>query len=89
MIGNLSAVFPDVVDKFNSDEAADIYGTKLGVSQRIIRSEKEVEYIRNQRAKQQQAIKQEEQAMNMVQGAKVLSETEVRDDNALGQLVGA
>jgi len=89
MIGNLSAVFPEVVDKFNSDEAADIYGTKLGVSQKIIRSKKEVEYIRNQRAKQQQAIKQEEQVANMVQGAKVLSETEVRDDNALGQLVGA
>jgi len=86
--GNIVAVAPDVLDNLDLDEVIKLYGNKLGTSPKIMRSKEAVAAIRDARAKQQQQIQQQEQAMNMVQGAKVLSETEIQDNTALGQLVG-
>ncbi|MNP81246.1 hypothetical protein D3C76_1795540 [compost metagenome] len=55
----------------------------------VVRGADEVAAIREQRAQQQQA-EQAQQAMGAaIQGAKLLSETEVTPDNVLGQMLGA
>jgi hypothetical protein len=52
-IGSQSAVWPDALDKLNIDEAIDEYASRAGTPPKLIRTEKEVEEIRDQRAQQQ------------------------------------
>jgi len=61
-VGQLAAVKPNVLDKFDADEAADQYGDALGVPPSIIVPDDKVEKIREARAKKQQ---QAEQAATM------------------------
>ena len=87
--GNLAGIAPEVLDKLNLDQAIDEYGLNIGVAPTIIRSDDEVAQIRQQRAaaaQQQQAM---EQMSSAVQGAKLLSETDVTSPNALTALMGA
>ncbi len=64
----------------------------LGVPQRIMVSDEEVEAQRKMRAQVQGQQAQAAAQMNMVQqavkGAKTLSETKVTSNSALGQLLG-
>lgn len=87
--GNLAAVKPDVLDVINFDVALDTYATLLGTTPKMIRSPEEVVAIREaqaEAAKQQQAV---EMAPAAVQGAKVLSQTEVGGgQNALQAAMG-
>ncbi len=89
MAGNLSAVFPEVRDKVNSDQFMDEYGEAIGVVPTVIRGDDEVDAIRQQR--QQQAAQQQadQQMASLTQGAKILSDTEITPDNALGRIMGA
>lgn len=82
-VGNLSGVNPDVIDKIDLDQAVDIYGDFVGVPPSIIRSDDEVQKLRDQRAQQQQAMQQQQaiegMAPAMKQGAeaaRILSETD-------------
>lgn len=86
--GSMSAVFPDVVDKIDADQVMDEYGDAVGVPSRIIRSDDKVAEVRAARAQQVAAAQQAEKAAAMVQGAKVLSETDTASDNALTRLLG-
>lgn len=64
-VGNLGAVAqfkPEVLDKFDADAWADIYSDSLGLDPRIIVPEDQVQAMRAQRAKQQQATQQAELA---------------------------
>lgn len=54
-IGNLAAAFPEAADKLNVDEAIDDYADRAGSPPKIIRSDKDVEQIREGRQQQQQA----------------------------------
>ncbi|MDD4913296.1 MAG: portal protein [Sideroxydans sp.] len=68
-VSNLGAVAqfkPDVLDKFNSDEWADIYADSLGVNPNLIVAGDKVAIVRNQRAQQAQ---QAQQAQLMEQAA--------------------
>lgn len=89
IIGNLSAVFPEAPDNMDVDQFIDDYADLLGVSPKIIRSITSVMKIRqdrNERMAQQQAM---QTTLNLAQGAKVLSETEVGGgQNALQAAVG-
>lgn len=88
-IGNLSAAFPEVKDKFDSDQWVDEYGEAIGVVPTVIRGDEEVAAIREQRAQQQQAAEAQQALAGGVQAAKLLSETQVTGNNALGQILGA
>lgn len=69
-IGNLAAVKPEVLDKFDADEAVDQYADMVGAPPSIIVSDDEVAKIREERAKQQQAAQNAEMAATMAPAAK-------------------
>jgi hypothetical protein len=85
--GNLSAVFPEIVDNLNADEAIRNYGEILGTSPEILRDADEVEAIRAQRREAQQAEQQMMQLQQGAQAAKVLSEADTQNPNALTALL--
>jgi hypothetical protein len=85
--GNLSAVFPEIVDNLNADEAIRNYGEILGTSPEILRDADQVEAIRAQRREAQQAEQQMMQLQQGVQAAKVLSEADTQNPNALTALL--
>jgi hypothetical protein len=86
--GNLVAVFPDVADNFDSDEAVRQYSEILGNSPDLLRDSRQVQSIRDQRAQQQQAEQAATMAGQAAHGAKVLSETDTQSPNALTDLLG-
>lgn len=87
-VGNLAAVKPDVLDKFDTDQAVDEYADALGVSPRIVRSDDDVAKIRQARAEQEQAAQAAQMAQVAAQGAETLSRTDLRGDNALTRMLG-
>ena len=86
--GNLVAVFPDIVDGIDSDEALRQYSEILGTSPDVIISDEELQAKRQARAEEQQQMQAMEQASQLAQGAKVLSETDTQNPNALTELLG-
>ena len=86
--GNLVAVFPDIVDGINSDEALRQYSEILGTSPDVIISDEELQAKRQARAEEQQQMQAMQQASQLAQGAKVLSETDTQNPNALTDLLG-
>jgi hypothetical protein len=86
--GNLVAVFPEVADNINSDEAIRQYAEILGNSPDLLRDSVEVQALREGRAQQQQQQQALEVAAAGAQGAKVLSETDTQNPNALTDLLG-
>jgi hypothetical protein len=77
-VGNLAAVNPEVLDKVDWDAAIDEFADRKGAPQRIIRSTKDAEKIRSDRAQAQQQQKMMEQMPNMQKGAdaaRLLAET--------------
>jgi hypothetical protein len=85
-VGGLAQLNPDIVDKFNFDEAVEEYADSKGTAPKIIRTDKEVKEIRARRQAAQQAAQQNAQAAEMVNSAKTLSETETPEGNALDAL---
>lgn len=82
-IGNLSAVKPEVLDKFNTDQAVDEYADMIGVPPSVVNSDDEVAQMRQARQEAQQmqeAMATAESATKSMQqgaqAAKVLSEAD-------------
>ena len=73
-IGNLAAVKPDILDKFDADEAVDQYADMVGAPPSIIVPDDEVAKMREQRAQQQQAAQNAEMAASMAPAAKAGAE---------------
>ena len=95
--GLAQAGAPEVLDNINTDEAVRMYADKLGAPASLLRSEEEVEAMRQQRAEAQQAAAQQQQmaqgvqnAEGMTQAAKNLGATPVGADgmNAMDALLG-
>ena len=86
--GNMVAVFPDIVDNINSDKALRDYGEIVGVAPDMMNDSDTVQEMRDAREQQQQQQQQMEQAGQMAQGAKVLSEADTQNPNALTDLLG-
>jgi len=87
--GNLAAVFPRVPKMINEDEALRQYSEIVGNSPSVLRSKKDVDQMI---AAEQQAAQAEQQmgmASQGAQAAKLLSETDTQNPNALTQLLGA
>lgn len=87
--GNLAGIRPDVLDNLNFDEGVDQYADALNVSPRIIFSQEMVQAQRQQRAEQMQEAQMAQDAAGGVEGAKLLSETNVGGGmNALEAILG-
>lgn len=54
-VGNLMGAFPEAGDKLNVDEMIDEYADRAGTPQKLIRSDDDVEKLRQQRLQAQQA----------------------------------
>jgi hypothetical protein len=68
-LGTIASFKPDVLDKFNSDEWADVYAEDMGVDPRLVVPDKQVALIRDARAKQQAQAEQAAQAEQMAGAA--------------------
>lgn len=88
-VGSLSAVIPEVIDKFDADEAIDQYADLVGIPPSIIRPDDKVNGIREARAQKQQLVEQQANAAQVAENAKVLSQAKVGENNALEALIGA
>ena len=89
LAGNLTAVAPSVLDNLDTDEAIREYGAKLGTSPKMYRAQTTVAEMRAARDQKQQQIEQLDQTMAGVQGAKILSTTDVGGgQNALSAMIG-
>lgn len=73
-IGNLAAVRPDILDKFDTDEAVDQYADMVGAPPSIIVSDDKVKAARDARAKQQQAAQNAEMMAQVAPAAKAGAE---------------
>jgi len=69
-IGNLAAVKPEILDKFDADEAVDQYADMVGSPPSIIVSDEKVKAIREGREQQRQAMQNAEMAAQMAPAAK-------------------
>lgn len=77
----------ELLDKVDSDQMIDEYGDAVGISPRIIRSDDEVEEIRNNRAAAQAQQVKSEKIRDLAASAKDLSQANMTDDNALKRIV--
>ena len=87
-VGNMSAVKPEVLDKFDADQTVDEYAEMLGVPPKIVVSDDIVQQTREARAEQQQQMQQMEQAAQGAQAAKVLADADTGGQNALTDVIG-
>lgn len=87
--GNLAGIDPSVLDKLDLDQAMDEYAAMIGIAPTILRSDEQVAEIRRQRAEAQQDEAAVNQMGQAIQGAKLLSETDVSSPNALTAITGA
>lgn len=88
LVGNLSAVAPEALDKIDFDQAIDEYADALAVTPSVVRSDDEVAAMRQKKAQMAQQAQAQQQLAAQVEGAKVLSETDTSGDNALTRLLG-
>lgn len=87
-VGNLAAVDPTVMDNVNLDEAVRDYGSRLGVSPRIIRPKEQVDAAREARAPQEQSAQAIPAMQAGAEAAKLLSQADLGGNNALTALMG-
>lgn len=88
-VGNLAAANPQVLDKYDMDQAIDEYANMTGVSPSVVRDDETVAGIRQQREQQQQQMLAAQMAGQAAQGAKTLSETDTGNDtNMLQRILG-
>lgn len=87
-VGNLVAVYPSVKDKFDADQAVDEYADATGVPPSVVLTDDRVAKIREDAAQAAQGQAMAAAAAGAADTAKVLSETDVTDENLLGQIAG-
>lgn len=76
-VGNLAGTDPGVLDKIKSDKIVDVYADMTSVPPNIVRSDDEVQELRNQRAEAQRAQAEAEQMAVAASTAKTLSDIDV------------
>jgi hypothetical protein len=82
-LGQVAAVKPDVLDKFDADEWADTYSDMLGVDPSLIVASDKVAIVRKQRAQAQQAAQQTAMAESASKSAANLAGADTGGKNAL------
>jgi len=86
--GNLAGIAPDILDNLDLDEAVREYADILGGSPKLLREITERDQIRGERAKQQQMAQMAAQANQGADTARLLSEADTQNPNALTDLLG-
>jgi hypothetical protein len=90
MIGNIAGIVPDVIKIPDWDEVIRSYGLDIGVKAKLMKPREEVLEEQAAEKEQEQMAAAGEMALGGVQGAKLLSETEVGGGaNALQQLLAS
>jgi hypothetical protein len=90
-VGAMAGSNPTVLDKVDMDQAVDEFADGAGVPPHIIRSDDDVEKVRESRAQQQasqQALQAAPAANQAAQAAETLSQTNFGGKSALDALVG-
>lgn len=85
--GNLAAARPEAWDKVNVDQVLDIYGDMTSIPPSIIRSDDEVQAIRQQQQQAQQQAAQMQAMQQTASTAKDLSQANTDGQNALTELI--
>lgn len=86
-IGNLAQGDPTVLDRWDLDETAKEYHTGIGLAPNILRSDDDVDAMRQQRAQQQQAAQAAEMAKTSSEAVKNVAATPLEGDNALARII--
>jgi hypothetical protein len=86
-IGQAAEVQPNVVDKFDGDEAADALAEKLGIPPKIVPGQEVIAQKRQARLKAQIEAKRAEDAAAGAQELKDLSQAKLGDENVLSAIV--
>ena len=84
---NVASVKPDVLDKFDTDQAVDEIAIATGIPPRLIVPDEKVAEIRAARAKAEQMAQEAATIRDAAAGAKALSETDTRGENALTDIL--
>lgn len=82
-LGQVATIKPEVLDKFNSDEWADVYSDMLGVDPNLLVADKDVALVRQQRAQQVAAQQAAQSAEVMSTAANKLAASPTDQKNAL------
>lgn len=77
LVGELAGVDPSVMDVVDVDTSVEIFSKRKGNPPEIIRQQQAIDAIRANRAKQQQAAAQADQAQKLAMGAKTLSQADL------------
>lgn len=88
-LGRIAQMKPDVLDRFDADEWAEIYADMLGVDPRLIVADDKVALIRQQRAEAQAQAAQAEQMAQQAQAARNLAAADTSGQNALTDITRA
>lgn len=87
--GQLARAVPDAMDNINVDKMMQTYADRLGTTPGMVRSTEDREAIRKQRAQALQRQAQLQQAQQVADTAKTLSETDTESDTALQRMGSA
>ena len=83
----MAGAYPQVLDKFDADEAVDQYSTMVGIPPKIIISDDKVKEKRAADAAAAQQMQAAEAAAQMAESGKTLSETELDKNSALDAVI--
>jgi Bacteriophage head to tail connecting protein len=83
----ISLQIPGIADKVDWDQMLDEHAEAAGVPSKVVRSDEEVQAMRDQQAEAQQAQAQTEMMERGAGAARDLSQTDMESDNALTRLV--
>jgi len=86
--GQLAGIEPSILDKLDLDQAMDEYAAMIGVPPTLVRTDEAVAEIRRARAEAQAEEQQMDDAGRMIEGAKLLADTDVSTPNALTAITG-
>lgn len=86
-VGAIGGTNPEAFDKFDSDQAIDEYADAISVTPSVVRGDKAVEKMRNERKQQMAQAAAQAQTAEAVNAAKTLSETNVTDPSLLSSIV--
>lgn len=85
-VGNIIQMNPESADVINWDFGVRRIFDNAGLPAEMLRSEGEVAKVRQERAQAQAAAAEQEQAAQMAQNAKTLSQADLEGDNALARM---
>lgn len=88
LVGPIIGADPNSALRVNFDEIITEIAMKTGITAQAIRDDEEVDSLRQQAQQAQQAQMATEQMVQGAQGAKLLSDTQITDQNALGMMLG-